>query len=42
MKRLEGDIYISDPVAYVAQQAFILNATIRENILFGLPYNQLK
>ena len=27
-------------VAYVPQSAFIYNATVRENILFGLPYNQ--
>ncbi len=26
-------------LAYVPQQAWILNATVRENILFGLPYD---
>ena len=27
-------------VAYVPQAAFIYNATVRENILFGLPYEE--
>ena len=29
-------------VAYVPQSAFIYNATVRENILFGLPYDEAK
>lgn len=27
-------------IAYVTQQAWIFNATVRENILFGLPYDE--
>ena len=27
-------------MAYVPQAAFIYNATVRENILFGLPYEE--
>jgi ABC-type multidrug transport system fused ATPase/permease subunit len=27
-------------VAYVPQSAFIYNATVRDNILFGLPYDE--
>ena len=27
-------------VAYVPQAAFIYNASVRENILFGLPYDE--
>lgn len=27
-------------VAYVPQSAFIYNASVRENILFGLPYDE--
>ncbi|KAL1140983.1 hypothetical protein AAG570_000909, partial [Ranatra chinensis] len=27
-------------MAYVSQQPWVMNATLRENILFGLPYNQ--
>lgn len=29
-------------VAYVPQQAWIQNATLRDNILFGRPYNEQK
>lgn len=29
-------------VAYVPQQAWIQNATLRDNILFGKPYNEQK
>ena len=29
-------------VAYVPQSAFIYNATVRENILFGLPYDEAR
>ncbi|KAJ2614564.1 hypothetical protein EV177_002006 [Coemansia sp. RSA 1804] len=29
-----------DDIAYVAQEAWLRNATIRENILFGEPYNR--
>ncbi|KAI8904886.1 P-loop containing nucleoside triphosphate hydrolase protein [Gorgonomyces haynaldii] len=31
---------LKDTVAYVAQTAWLLNATIRENITFGEPYDQ--
>ena len=27
-------------VAYAAQESWVLNATIRENILFGQPYEE--
>ena len=29
-------------VAYVPQAAFIYNATVRENILFGLPFDEAR
>ena len=29
-------------VAYVPQSAFIYNATVRENILFGQPYDPVR
>uniref|UniRef100_A0A671FZU3 ATP-binding cassette sub-family C member 5 n=1 Tax=Rhinolophus ferrumequinum TaxID=59479 RepID=A0A671FZU3_RHIFE len=35
MTLLEGSIAASGTFAYVAQQAWILNATLRDNILFG-------
>ena len=39
---VEGDFSVSGKVAYVAQQAWILNSTIRENILFGKPFDATK
>jgi ABC-type multidrug transport system fused ATPase/permease subunit len=37
----EGKINLNGSIAYVSQQAWIQNATIRENILFGRDYNEL-
>ncbi|XP_018617362.1 canalicular multispecific organic anion transporter 2 isoform X1 [Scleropages formosus] len=42
MEKLEGEISILGSVAYVPQQAWIQNATLRDNILFGQPYNECK
>ncbi|KAG2460889.1 ATP-binding cassette sub-family C member 3 isoform X3 [Polypterus senegalus] len=42
MEKLEGKIAIKGSVAYVSQQAWIQNATLRDNILFGHPYNEQK
>uniref|UniRef100_A0A3Q3WCA4 Uncharacterized protein n=1 Tax=Mola mola TaxID=94237 RepID=A0A3Q3WCA4_MOLML len=42
MEKLEGEVSIRGSVAYVPQQAWIQNATLRDNILFGQPYNQQK
>ena len=33
-------LYTQGSVAYVAQQAWIQNATLKDNILFGKPLNQ--
>ncbi|KAG7325289.1 hypothetical protein KOW79_011605 [Hemibagrus wyckioides] len=38
MEKLEGHVSIKGSVAYVPQQAWIQNATLRDNILFGRPY----
>ncbi|XP_073722695.1 ATP-binding cassette sub-family C member 3 isoform X2 [Misgurnus anguillicaudatus] len=38
MEKLDGQISIRGSVAYVPQQAWIQNATLRDNILFGKPY----
>lgn len=35
-----GRIAVAGSVAYVPQQAFVLNASLRENILFGKPYDR--
>lgn len=39
MYRTAGSIAVSGTVAYAAQTPWILNATLRDNILFGQPYN---
>jgi len=33
-------VELNGRIAYASQVPFILNGTVRENILFGLPYNQ--
>ena len=38
----EGEITLKGSVAYVAQTAWILNASLRDNILFGKPYDEEK
>ena len=35
-----GDITLSGKVAYAAQSPWILNATLRDNILFGMPFDE--
>ncbi|XP_006884122.1 PREDICTED: multidrug resistance-associated protein 5 isoform X2 [Elephantulus edwardii] len=40
MTLLEGSIAVSGTFAYVAQQAWILNASLRDNILFGKDYDE--
>lgn len=39
MIRIQGDLSVFGSVALVSQQAWIFNETLRENILFGLPYD---
>jgi ABC-type multidrug transport system fused ATPase/permease subunit len=36
----KGHLAVNGDVAYVAQQAWIFNATLKENILFGQPYDK--
>ncbi|XP_010226865.1 PREDICTED: multidrug resistance-associated protein 1-like, partial [Tinamus guttatus] len=40
MEKLEGTVQRRGSVAYVSQQAWIQNATLQENILFGLNLNR--
>ena len=40
MKKLTGVVRVRGRPALVSQQAWIFNSTLRENILFGLPYNK--
>ncbi|XP_036403959.1 multidrug resistance-associated protein 5 [Megalops cyprinoides] len=42
MTLLEGSVAINGGFAYVAQQAWILNDSLRENILFGKEYDEEK
>jgi ATP-binding cassette, subfamily C (CFTR/MRP), member 1 len=37
-----GEVTLKGKVAYAAQTPWILNATLRENILFGAPMDQVK
>ena len=38
----EGSLALNGSIAYVPQQAWIFHNSARENILFGLPYNEAK
>ncbi|KAF9183410.1 hypothetical protein BGZ50_004257 [Haplosporangium sp. Z 11] len=40
MYRLDGKVQINGRVAYVPQQAWIINATLKDNILFGKELDQ--
>ena len=40
MVRYEGEANVRGKVAYVPQQAWMRNATLRNNILFGKKLNQ--
>ncbi|KAJ3151156.1 hypothetical protein HDU86_006146 [Geranomyces michiganensis] len=42
MKRRAGTVEISGTLGYCPQQAWIQNATVRENILFGQPFDRTK
>ena len=42
MVGVSGDVKTSGSVAYVAQQAWIQNMTVRDNILFGKPLDHQK
>ncbi|NWR82496.1 MRP3 protein, partial [Furnarius figulus] len=42
MEKLEGKVAVKGSVAYVPQQAWIQNATLKDNILFGQAPNEEK
>ena len=36
---LSGTIIVKGSVGYASQEAWVFSATLRDNILFGLPYD---
>ncbi|XP_054249750.1 ATP-binding cassette sub-family C member 3 [Indicator indicator] len=42
MEKLEGEVAVKGSVGYVPQQAWIQNATLKDNILFGQAPNEQK
>ncbi|KAF8985705.1 Multidrug resistance-associated protein 1 [Entomortierella lignicola] len=40
MYKIQGNVQISGKIAYVPQQAWVVNATLKDNILFGNDYNE--
>lgn len=42
MNKRSGNVYVKGSIAYVPQEAWIQNATIKDNILFGSPYVKQK
>ncbi|KAF4315069.1 hypothetical protein G195_011219 [Phytophthora kernoviae 00238/432] len=42
MDKLSGSVFVRGRVAYYSQQTWIQNMTIRDNILFGFPYDKEK
>lgn len=42
MTKTLGRVYVGGSVDYCAQQPWIQHATVRDNILFGLPYAHKK
>ncbi|KAF9352690.1 Multidrug resistance-associated protein 1 [Mortierella sp. AD094] len=42
MYKIQGKVQVSGKVAYVPQQAWIINKTLRDNIVFGKEYNEAR
>ncbi|XP_046557639.1 multidrug resistance-associated protein 1-like isoform X2 [Haliotis rubra] len=42
MEKIHGDVCMKGSVAYVPQQAWMQNLSLRKNILFGSPYEEAK
>jgi ATP-binding cassette, subfamily C (CFTR/MRP), member 1 len=40
--RVRGSVMMRGGVAYVSQQAWIQNMTLRDNVLFGMPYDEAR
>ncbi|XP_063393657.1 ATP-binding cassette subfamily C member 4-like [Cydia fagiglandana] len=42
LRSTSGRIHLSGPLSYASQEPWLFVATVRQNILFGLPYNSKK
>jgi ATP-binding cassette, subfamily C (CFTR/MRP), member 1 len=42
MRQLSGEVYANGDVAFVPQTAWIPNDTLRNNVCFGRPYDELR
>ena len=42
MDTVRGMVHVRGSIAYAAQRPFLLSASVRENILFGLPYDEAR
>jgi ABC-type multidrug transport system fused ATPase/permease subunit len=42
LTKTQGTVRMSGPIAYTSQSAFIMNSTLRENILFGQPFDPVR
>lgn len=42
MERSRGRVALGGRMAYVAQQAWILNDTLKNNVLFGQPFDEAR
>ena len=40
MEKQSGSVIVGGKVAYAAQQAWIINATVKENVSFGKPFDE--
>ncbi|XP_037803863.1 canalicular multispecific organic anion transporter 2-like [Penaeus monodon] len=40
MRKVEGKVVVNGRVAYVSQQAWLQNATLRDNIIWGQPFDE--
>ncbi|KAF1316128.1 Abc transporter c family member 5, partial [Globisporangium splendens] len=42
MNKMSGSVFVRGRVAYYSQQPWIQNMTVRENILFGVPFDPVR
>ncbi|KAJ1514976.1 Multidrug resistance-associated protein 1 [Coelomomyces lativittatus] len=42
MKKVQGEIVVRGKLSYCPQQPWIQNASVKDNILFGLPFDEVK